>query len=177
MTVASVFADLAAHPWQRLVMRWNWKAATLSAALRGGIFFATSLTSGFAAAARALAVDATFRIPTVGVYAAVVQAFAKATPVWLAVVVAAVLLPAFAHAVEFAVHRAARTPGRGAGVAVSILVSVVSSTFELFAMRRGVFLTGPNAPSLLEDLARLPRILLAFLATPGKLWSPRPPGP
>jgi hypothetical protein len=172
MTVASVFADLAAHPWRGVAMRWNWKAATLSATLRGSIFFATSLTSGVGAASRALAVDATFRIPSAGMYAAIVQAFAQATPGWLAAVVVAVLVPVCSHTVEFLVHQAAHTPGLRASIAASIVLSIMTSVFELFAMRRGVFITGPGAASLSGDLGDLPRLLLAFLKAPGR-WRPR----
>jgi hypothetical protein len=173
VTVAGTLADLLTHPWQRLGLRWNWKAATLSTALRGGIFFTTSLTSGVGAAGRALAVDAAFRLPTVGLYAAIVQAFAHAEPLWAATAVVAVGVPIMSHVVEFAVHRAAGTPGLPAAIAVSVTFSVVSSVFQLFVMRHGVLVVGPGARRMVDDLARLPRLVLVFLIAAPRAWRRR----
>jgi hypothetical protein len=162
MTVGEIGADLCVHPW-RLLTKWNWKAALLSAALRGAIFFTTNLTVGIGAAWRALAVDAAFRIPTVGLYAAVVQSFVRAEPIWAAQVTVALLVPAVSHTVELIVHRMAGTPVLLASVSISIAVSVISSLFELFAMRRSVLLVGHDGASFRDDLRQLPRVAGAFL--------------
>jgi hypothetical protein len=39
----------------------------------------------------------------------------------------------------------------------------VSTVFTLFAMRRGVLIVGEDAGSLLGDLRRMPRLMLAFI--------------
>ena len=163
MTVAGVLRELARHPRHYIVTQWNWKSAVLSAILRGAIFFTTNLTFGIEAAARALLVDAVFRVPLVGVYAAVTQAFKAAEPAWAASI-AVVALAAFAHLVELCVHWFAGTPGVQASVLASIAFSGVSSLFSLFAMRRGVLVVGgKDAAPFGRDLLRLPGIALDFL--------------
>jgi hypothetical protein len=53
----------------------------MSVALRGSVFFLTNLAFGFRTATRAWLVDTAFRIPLVGVYGAIDQAFTNAQPV------------------------------------------------------------------------------------------------
>ena len=163
MTVAGVLRELVRHPRHYVITHWNWKSAVLSATLRGAIFFTTNLTFGLEAASRALLVDAVFRIPLVGVYAAVTQAFKTAEPAWAASA-AVIALAAFAHVVELAIHSVAGTPAVQTSVLASIAFSAVSSVFSLFAMRRGVLVVGEeDAAPFARDLLRLPGVALDFL--------------
>src|SRR5262249_9238223 len=66
VTVVHAVCQMLRHPIHFLATRWNWKAAVLSTLMRGGIFFGTALESGLAPAARALVVDAAFRVPMAG---------------------------------------------------------------------------------------------------------------
>ena len=170
MTVAAVLRDVFTHPWRHLVRRWNWKSAALSASLRGGIFFWAALTAGPSAAIRAVAVDTAFRVPMVGFHGAVTQGIAEAKPRWAAIAVVAVVVPAFSHAVEFAAHSAAGTVGRRAGIEVSILVSLLSGVFQLFAVRHGALRVGPTGAGFFDDLRRLPGLILAFATTDPRTW-------
>lgn len=148
-----------------LLAKWNWKAALLSATIRGTIFFTTNLAAGLAAAQRAVTVDALFRIPLAGCYAAIIQSAATASgafPAWIAVLI----VPVVSHAIEFAVHSAAGTPAVHTSVALSAAFSVASSAFEWFAMRRGALIVGSEAASLRSDMQRLPRLVASFLAAP-----------
>jgi hypothetical protein len=160
VTVTDAVSRIVRHPVQTLVRRWNWKSALLSAALRGSIFFAANLASGLLTAARVLLVDAVLRIPLVGIYGAAVQTFRTVEPWWAAAAVVAVAMPLVAHIIEFVVHYEAGTPAVVASVAFSVAASVVSSWFELFAMRRGLLLVGPDAGSLAADLRRFPAIVI-----------------
>ncbi len=167
MTVSDVLGRLVRHPFVEIVGRWNWKAAVLSGAMRGAIFFTANLTVSEAAAFRALLVDLAFRLPLAGVYGALTQAFEAAQPVWAASLVAMVLVPAVAHSIEFTVHWVAGTPALKASVGASIAFSVVSTLFNLFAMRRGVLLVGARGRPLTHDLRRLPLLCAQFaLAAP-----------
>jgi hypothetical protein len=180
MTVAQVLASLSTHPWRLIVLRWNWKAVILSVALRGAIFFGTNLNVGVDAAVRAFFVDTAFRLPLVGAYAAIVQAFVGAEPPWAATAMVAAALPAVSHVIEFTVHRLAGTPVLYASVAISVAVSIVSSAFELFAMRRGVLLVGTGGSSFVDDVRRLPALFGAFLAElrqPAMRFVSRPKAP
>jgi hypothetical protein len=74
-----------------------------------------------------------------------------------------VLVPAIAHSVEFTVHFLAGTPVLKASIAASVAFSVLSTLFNLFAMRRGVLVVGTRSGSLAQDLRRLPAISAQFL--------------
>ncbi len=154
MTVGAVMRQIARHPARFLATQWNWKAALLSALLRGAIFFSSTLSVGVAAAARALAVDAAFRVPMAGCCAALVQALRWAEPRLAATLIVVLGIPAMAHTIEIGVHSAAATPLLWRSVAASVALSIASSAVELILMRHDVLIVGPDARSLLADIRR-----------------------
>jgi hypothetical protein len=163
MTVWEVCFDLIRHPIRRVIHRWHWKSATLSAIIRGSLFFATNLADGPRLATRAALVEFALRVPLIGILAAVTQAFGGAEPPWAAAIVATALLPGLAHLAEFAAHRMARTPELGTSIQGSVAMSVLSTSFSLFAMRRGVMIVGRGSRSFGSDLRHLPRLVLEFI--------------
>jgi hypothetical protein len=169
MTVLEICGELARHPVRDLIRQWNWKNAVFTAAVRGAVFFATNLAAGVPAAARAFAIDALFRVPLSGVYAAMTQALTGAQPRWAALAVIAGLVPAFGHAIEFLVHWAVGTPELRTSMIASVAFSALSAMFNVFSMERGVFLVGNGARPFSEDLKRLPALLLNFLLSPARL--------
>jgi hypothetical protein len=60
----------------------------------------------------------------------------------------------------------ARTPELGASMQASVALSVLSTVFSLFAMRRGVMIVGDGSLSFGDDLKRLPRLVLDFILVP-----------
>jgi hypothetical protein len=165
MTVLEVLQELSRHPRRQIIEQWNWKSAVLSTGPRGMIFFATNLTFGFESAVRALVVDAVFRVPLAGVYSALTQAFKTAEPVWAATVAVMLLVPALAHAIEFAIHWIGGTPALWLSVLLSIAFSELSTLFSLFCMRRGVLVVGEDdAAPFGRDLMRLPGVIVDFLS-------------
>ena len=158
MTVGDAFGRIARHPGRFLATQWNWKAALLSAIMRGAIFFTSTLSVGTAAAGRALIVDAAFRVPMAGVCAALVQALRWAEPRWLGATIMLLGIPVASHTVEIAVHAAAATPLLSRAVTRSIALSMASSAVELVLMRRDVMIVGPGAGSLWYDLRRVLRL-------------------
>jgi hypothetical protein len=166
MTVLEICRELARHPVLHLIRQWNWKNALFTALVRGGVFFATNLVAGFPAAARALAVDAAFRVPLSGMYAAVTQALKSAQPRWAVLLIIGGFVPAFGHTVELVVHWLFATPELRVSVLTSVAFSAASTLFNLFSMQRGVFLVGAAARPFGEDVKRLPLLLVDFLLTP-----------
>jgi len=166
MRVRDACADVIRHPHRHLIRRWNWKNAVFSACLRGALFFGTNLVDGLPWAARALAVDLAFRVPLSGIYPALTQALRSAEPEWAAVLVLVVVLPATSHVIEFLVHWTAGTPELRTSIVLSISISVLSTFFNLFTMRRGYFIVGETARPLREDLARLPMLIVDFVLAP-----------
>jgi hypothetical protein len=172
--VGGILLNLLRHPVENVWRRWNWKSAVLSAVLRGGIFFAANLGAGLTAALGAMSIESAFYVTVAGFYGAILQSFRRARPVWLAALTTMVLIPAINHAMELTLHWASGTKKLKAGMIASICFSMLSALFNLFAMRRGVFIVGAERQSFVDDLRQLPRILLDFLtAVPRALWPAR----
>ncbi len=177
--VADVFRNLVHHPLQ-LVARWNWKAAMLGAIVRASFYYTVYKASreNWAVTLTAVGVELVFRFLTTGLAGAVVQSFRRATPIWQANIIVSILLPAFSHSIEFVTHYvqeryffdifAASQDGvaRQRAFAISVLFSVISVLFNLFAMRHGVLLVGAGEETrtLGNDMKRMPRMIGEFTA-------------
>ena len=177
--VSDVFRNLIRHPFQ-LVSRWNWKAAFLGAIVRASFYYTIYQASreNWLVTLTAVGVELVFRFLTTGLAGAVVQSFRRATPFWQANIIVSILLPAFSHSVEFLTHYAQERYffdifassqdglARQRAFAISVLFSVISVLFNLFAMRHGVLLVGTSGetPSLKDDLKRMPRMIGEFTA-------------
>ena len=161
--VSAVFLDMLRDPGTLLWKRWNWKSALLSSLTRGSIFFSVNLFASWKAATSALVTELVFRPFMSGFYGTVTEQFSPAQPTWAATLVVIAVLPAINHVVELAIHWARGTQKLGASVLASIVFSVLSGLFNIFAMRRGVLIVGEGRRSLLEDLRRVPLVLAAFL--------------
>ena len=154
---------VARHPWRYVIRRWNYKAAVTSSLVRGALFFATNLAAGLSAAAAALLTEFVFRFATSGCYGALTQALRRVEPARNAMVTAMIVLPACGHGLEFVVHWLRGTANLHASVAASVALTVVSTAFNLYVMRRGALITGEDAGSLAGDLRRLPSLFVEFL--------------
>jgi hypothetical protein len=140
--VLQVFRDLVTHPVETIVRRWNWTSAVLCSIVRGQIFFCINLLAGWHAALAALVTELTFRGVASGFYGALTEAFRFAEPEWAASVAVMILLPLAGHSLEFGVHLLRRTERLGASLLASVGFTAVSTLFNLYAMRRGVLITG-----------------------------------
>ena len=161
-TAFGVCRFLVRHPvW--LLRQWNWKAAILSAASRGSLFFATNLHAGLDAAVAALLTETVLRGATAGFYGATTQAFRRSEPAWAATATVSVLLPLMTHTIEFLAHWVRQTPSLWASVTVSAVFTVVSTQFSLYAMRHDVLIVGAGSQSLTRDLWDTPGLVLRFV--------------
>ncbi len=179
ITVGDVFRNLVRHPAQ-IITRWNWKSASLGALLRASFYFTVYQASreSWLVTLTAVLVELTFRFLTTGMSGAVVQSFRKAQPVWLANLIVSIMLPAFSHTVEFVTHYAQEryffdifassqnSVARQRAFAISVLFSVISALFNLFAMKHGVLLVGAGdeTKSFKDDIKRMPRMVGEFTA-------------
>jgi len=177
--VADVLKNLIHHPLQ-MVTRWNWKAAVMGAVIRASFYYAVYQASQqtWIVTLTAVAVELVFRFITTGLAGAVVQSFRKATPIWQANLIMSVMVPAFSHGVEFLTHylqeryfwdifpASENGVARSRAFAISVLFSVISVLFNLFAMRHGVLLVGAGeeTKSLSNDIKHLPRMVGEFTA-------------
>src|SRR5579863_7092596 len=110
MTLSAALLQLAVHPMESLVRRWNWKAAFMSAFVRAWIFFIANFTAGWRAAAGAMLAEYAYRAITSGFYGALTQNFSRVQPAWQAILAAMILLPLSSHSLEFLVHWLRHTP-------------------------------------------------------------------
>ena len=142
---------------------WNYKSAILSSLIRSSLFFGANLGAGTEAATAAMATELVLRFSTAGFYGALTQAFRRVEPPLYGTLGALVLLPAFAHSLELAVHWWRGTPELVASIGASVAFTVLSTAFNLFAMRRGVLIVGEGGGSLLSDLSRMPGLVVSFI--------------
>ncbi len=179
ISVGGVLRNLVRHPAQ-LITRWNWKSASIGAVLRASFYFGVYQASreGWLVTLTAVFVELSFRFITTGMSGAVVQSFRRATPFWLANAIISISLPAFSHTVEFLTHYAQEryffdifaasqnSVARQRAFAISVLFSVMSALFNLFAMKHGVLLVGAGAETLSfwDDMKRIPRMVGEFVA-------------
>ena len=114
---------LLRHPWRVFVIQWNWKAALLSAGIRGVLFCVAVVPHG-AGAVRGAWIEIAFRIAIGGCWGSAMQALRRARPAWAAGLLIAVVLPACAHLVEFALLRI----GGATGIRNGMIVASIGKT-------------------------------------------------
>jgi hypothetical protein len=170
LSVGQVLTLLARHPWRFVGSRWNYKSAVISSLVRAQIFFLTNLAAGPEAAVAAMIAEFVFRFATAGMYGALTQSFRHVRPERSATIAVMVLLPLVGHSLELGVHWLRGTPRLGASITASVAFTVLSTAFNLFAMRRGALIVGAGSRSLADDLARMPALLAAFFLS----WRSRP---
>ena len=175
--VIDVFRELLRHPFTTMVLRWNWKAAVLSALLRAPIFFTAYAfkKEGITVAIGAMIAQMLCRIVFGGVNGSIIQSFSKVEPAWHAVLTVPIILATFSHLVEFVVQTIydeyTGVQGKGKAIAVSILISAISAIFNLFAMRRGALLVKDESEQpLWRDLKRMPWLAFEFISFP-LIWT------
>jgi hypothetical protein len=147
-----------------LTRLWNWKAAFTSSFMRGVIFFVSNLRAGWHAALGAMVAEWIFRGVASGFYGNLTQRFSRFRCAWQRGLAGIVLLPAFSHSLEYAVHRLRHTPALRTSITASVAFTMLSSLFHLYAMRRGALITGKGATSLAADLRAMPRLIAGFIA-------------
>lgn len=147
---------------QYFVRRWNWKSAVLSSLVRSTLFFVANIGAGLPAARSAFLTELIFRSTTAGFYGALTQAFRDVRPAWTGTAAGMILLPVTTHTLEYIVHHLRGTERLGESIALSVGFTAISTGFNLYAMRRGVFTVGDGSQTLWRDLGRVPSLLLDF---------------
>lgn len=163
-TLSAALLSVARQPVQRLLRRWNWKSAVMSSIARGLVFFAANLSAGPTAAAAAFSTELVLRMATSGFYGALTQSFRNVEPAWHGMAAAMILLPLVAHSLELGVHWWRGTAELATSMLASVAFTILSTAFNVFAMRRGALIVGGGSQSLSRDLQRIPRLTVEFVA-------------
>ena len=179
ISVGDVFRSIAGHPLQ-LVTRWNWKAAFLAVLVRSTVYLVVYFVrkESTDVIVTAVVFESVSRFLSTGLAGALLQSFRKAQPMWLANLICSVMLPAFSHTVEFLTHyvqetylsdtfAASQNNSRRITFPFSVLLSVVSVLFTLYANRNGTLLVGAGkeTQTLATDMKQVPRLIADFVAT------------
>ena len=152
------------EPGRYLVRRWNWKSALTSSLTRGFIFLLANLTAGWRAAVGAMTAEWIFRAVTSGFYGSITQTLGEVEPAWQGSLTAMVLLPVVSHSIEFGVHYLRGTARLRTSIISSVVFTIFSTLFNVYAMRRGTMVVGEGTQSLAADMKSLPRMIGGFLA-------------
>ncbi len=136
---------------------WNWKSALLSATSRALLFFLANLSAGLHPAIAAAQTEFLYRAVAAGFYGSLTEQFARRRASRGMTIAAVLTVPAVAHGVEFLVHHASGTPRLGTALLASIAFSLVTTRFNLFAMRRGLLLGSRPLSSDVRTLTTMAR--------------------
>jgi len=123
-----------------------------------------NLRSGWHAAMGAMLAEWTYRALTSGFYGAMTQTLGETEPEWQGAVAAMALLPLLSHSLEFLVHWLRHTPHLKASIVSSMSLTVISTLFNFYAMRRGTMVVGKNCRTPGQDMREMPRVIGGFLA-------------
>ena len=164
VTVPGILLEIVRNPYEYLIRRWNWKSALFSPLIRALIFLFANLAAGWKAALAAALVELIYRGPTAGIYGALTQAFRKATPTWAAGLTVMVIMPTLSHSLEALIHCLHGTPKLAASITSSVCYTALTTLFNLYAMQRGLLVTGEGQRSVASDLRQMPRTIVMFVA-------------
>ena len=169
-TVGKALLLLFRNPSYYFVQHWNWKSALFAAINRGTIFFVATMRRGRAEISIAVLVEIVFSCATAGIYAAFTQAMRFAQPGWLAALILALAIPLALCGIDFAAHVYTGMHNVRPAVTFATVLSVISTLFNLFMMRRGAMVVGEDSQPLWRDLIRVPVLFVQFLIA-GPLWA------
>jgi hypothetical protein len=164
MSVRQAIVGLLSNPAQ-LLLRWNGKAALLSAMFRGGVFLVASLKSHHAGRSHAVLAEAIFGAGIMGFFGTVTQALRLAEPQWVAELLLAGVFPLLFQVGDICFHSALGTQAFRAGMIASAAFTALSALFNLYIMRRGTLLVGEESSPFAEDLVALPKLALMFVVS------------
>ncbi len=142
---------------------WNWKSAVVSSLCRASIFFVANWSAGLDAAVAAMQVEFLYRAVAAGFYGSMTERFARMRSERRVTWAAMMVVPGISHVVELAIHLWAGTPMLGWSVAGSVAFSILTTRFNLFAMRRGSLTVGHGSATWWQDLKAMPALFVAFL--------------
>jgi hypothetical protein len=171
-TVGKALLQVLDNPFYYFIQQWNWKSALFGAINRGTIFLVATMKRGRMEMSVAVLVEIVFSCATAGIYAAFTQAVRFAEPEWLGACVVALVIPGALYGADYFAHVWTGMHHVRPAVGFATGLSVVSTLFNLFVMRRGALLVGEGSQPLGRDLVRIPGLIVQFLiAGPVWLWN------
>lgn len=117
----------------------------------------------------AVGVEIIFAGVAVGIYSAFIRALRFSRPRWLVNLIIGVGLPGVLLMLDYLAHRYTGMHRMQASMIFLGFWSSLASLFNVFIMRRGVWLVGKQSEPLWRDLSRMPALIGSFVAS-GPRW-------
>lgn len=145
---------------------WNWKAALVTAILRGSACIAALHHMSLGARRHFGIVEAAYVLITSGFFTALQQQSLAIRPRKLGWLTGVVAIPVISLSADALLHMwLDQGDMRALGIS-ALFFTIASSTFHWYLMRNGALLVGAESRSLLTDLRQIPGLALAFVSTP-----------
>lgn len=163
VSVGQALLALLRNPWQNLVLRWNGKAALLSATFRGIIFLVASIKSHHAGRSSGVMAEMLFGALSAGFFGTLTQWLRFAKPQWVAGLLLAGIFPLLFQMIDLSFHAILGTQVFRAGMISSAVFTAFAAAFNLYIMRRGAMLVGEEGRPFLQDMSAMPRLVVLFV--------------
>jgi len=163
VSVGQALLALLRNPWRQLILRWNAKAALLSAIFRGVIFLVASIKSHHAGRSSGVLAEALFGALSAGFFGTLTQALRFAEPQWAAGLLLAGIFPLLFQIGDLYFHAALGTQVFHTGMIASAVFTALAAAFNLYVMRRGAMLVGEEGKPFMQDLSAMPQLILLFV--------------
>jgi len=142
---------------------WNWKCALMSATARSLVYLAATIRSGLRGSLAIVLVEVAYVTLTAGIYAGMQQKTLGLRSRALGNAIVALGVPALAQTMDWITHRLTGPAVAPKAIVAVCVFTLVSAFFHLHVMRNGVFLTGRQGRSLVDDFRRMPRLIAGFV--------------
>lgn len=145
---------------------WNWKAALVTAVLRGAACVAGLRHMEMHARQHFGMVEAIYVLLTAGLFSAWQQQSLRVKPKQIGWLACVVVVPLTSLGLDALLHlRLDHGNMRALGVA-ALVFTVVSAMFHWHVMQNGALLVGKESRPLLSDLKALPGLAVSFVQAP-----------
>jgi len=158
-----------ANPRSPLLHRldcWNWKCALLSATARSAVYAAAMARGHSGSSLPVVLVEMAYVTLTAGLYAGLQQRALRLRNRTLGALLIVIGVPGLSQVLDWMAHWMAGAVAPQRAAVTVWAFTLLSALFHLYVMRRGAFLTGSGAGSLLQDLRRIPLLTLRFITRP-----------
>jgi hypothetical protein len=158
----------------RAMACWNRKCALMSAVARSVVYAVAMARSGLRGGLAVIAVEMLYVTLTAGFYAGLQQKALGMRQRWLGDLGIVVGVPGLSQLLDWLLHRAAGAPAPHRAVLSACVFTLFSALFHRHVMRHGIFLTGEQGHSMVDDFRRIPRLVLSFVVWPVALFRSLP---
>lgn len=158
---------------RRLFSCWNWKCALLSATARSFVYLIAMSRTHSHGRLGVVLVEMAYVTLTAGLYAGMQQMALRMRSQLAGNLIVVLGVPGLSQIFDWLVHIAVHAPIPHRALWSICVFTLLSASYHLHIMRRGIFLTGQGGHTLLDDFKSIPRLTLGFILWPCKIVAQR----